>query len=397
MRILVHDYAGHPFQVQLSRNLAKRGHDVLHVYSRAIQTPQASLERGRDDAPSFDVTGIALSAPLKKYSLFTRRRQDIEHGELAVEEVRKFRPESLISGNTWIDAQSRLQGHCRASGIRFVYWVQDLVGVGMYRLLRRKLPVFGHGVGAYYMARERRLLRRSDGVVAITDDFIEILKGCGVDDRRIHVIENWAPLDELTPEPRRNPWAAERGLESSFNFLYSGTMGMKHNPELILRLAQCFRGNPEVRVVVISEGLGTTWLAGKKAELGLDNLVLYGFQPFGQLPQALASADVLVAVLETDAGVFSVPSKVLSYLCASRPVLLAVPPENLASRIVSKSGAGLTAPADDPEAFAEAAGRLHREPSLREQCARSARRYAETTFDIDRITDRFERVLQPGN
>ena len=32
MKIIVHDYAGHPFQVQLSRRLASRGHEVLHLY-----------------------------------------------------------------------------------------------------------------------------------------------------------------------------------------------------------------------------------------------------------------------------------------------------------------------------------------------------------------------------
>ena len=31
MRILIHDFAGHPFQMQLSRQLAARGHFVTHV------------------------------------------------------------------------------------------------------------------------------------------------------------------------------------------------------------------------------------------------------------------------------------------------------------------------------------------------------------------------------
>jgi len=31
MRLLIHDYAGHPFQVQLSRELARRGHSVTHA------------------------------------------------------------------------------------------------------------------------------------------------------------------------------------------------------------------------------------------------------------------------------------------------------------------------------------------------------------------------------
>ena len=37
MRILVNDYAGHPFQLQLSRSLARDGHTVLHTYFGAYR------------------------------------------------------------------------------------------------------------------------------------------------------------------------------------------------------------------------------------------------------------------------------------------------------------------------------------------------------------------------
>ena len=32
MKILIHDFAGHPFQMTLSRELANRGHDITHAY-----------------------------------------------------------------------------------------------------------------------------------------------------------------------------------------------------------------------------------------------------------------------------------------------------------------------------------------------------------------------------
>ena len=146
MRVMVHDYAGHPFQIQLSRSLARRGHDVLHAYSQSIQTPRGRLEPDSEDPPNFGVVGIKLSAELQKYSMFTRRRQDLEHGTLAEREIRKSRPETVLSGNTWIDAQSLLQKHCRSQRIRFVYWVQDLFGIGISRILGKRFPVFGHTV-----------------------------------------------------------------------------------------------------------------------------------------------------------------------------------------------------------------------------------------------------------
>ena len=65
-RILVHDYAGHPFQVQLSREPAARGHTVLHVHSASVQTPQGALARRGDETDRFGIQAIALSATNEK-------------------------------------------------------------------------------------------------------------------------------------------------------------------------------------------------------------------------------------------------------------------------------------------------------------------------------------------
>ena len=169
---------------------------------------------------------------------------------------------------------------------------------------------------------------------------------------------------------------------------------MKHNPELLVQIAAHYRGTPDVRVVVISAGKGMDYLHSRKQELQLDGLVLLPFQPFEALPDVLATADVLVAVLEPEAGVFSVPSKVLSYLCSGRAIMLGVPPENLAARIVLENHAGrVVAPQLESEFVAAAAALM----DDRDACAAMgvhARAYAESTFDIQRIAERFETVFQ---
>jgi hypothetical protein len=43
MQLLIHDYAGHPFQVQLSRELAMRGYSVVHAFTGGLLTPRGSL------------------------------------------------------------------------------------------------------------------------------------------------------------------------------------------------------------------------------------------------------------------------------------------------------------------------------------------------------------------
>lgn len=394
MRILVHDYAGHPFQVQLSRALAARGHVVLHTYCASLQTtPRGALTPQSGDPDTLTISGISLARPLEKFSFVTRWRQENEYGRLIARGVDRFRPDVVLSANTPLDAQRKLLRRCRRRGVRFVFWVQDLIGVAAQRLLSRKLPGVGHAIGAYYVRLERALLRRSDAVVLITDDFRPLMHSWGLAEDRLHAVENWAPLEEMPVRPRENTWAERHGLAGVRCLLYTGTLGMKHNPDLLLRLAVHFRDRVDVRVVVVSHGLGADWLRERRAEKGLDNLLLFGFQPYDEMPDVLGTGDVLLAVLEPDAGVFSVPSKVLTYLCAQRPLLMAVPAENLAARIVERAGAGITVSPTDADAFVDAAERLLANASQRDDLGRNARAHAERTFDIERIADAFEAIL----
>ena len=107
-------------------------------------------------------------------------------------------------------------------------------------------------------------------------------------------------------------------------------------------------------------------------------------------PDVLGAADVLVALLENDAGPFSVPSKVLSYLCGGRPILLSAPPSNLSVRLVDEAAAGLCIPAGDGQAFVAAADRLRSEQHTSARFGAAGRAYAENAFSISRVADRFE-------
>ena len=126
---------------------------------------------------------------------------------------------------------------------------------------------------------------------------------------------------------------------------------------------------------------------------GLHNLVLMDFQPFEDLPNVLASAAVLLAILEVDGGVFAVQSKVLSYLCAGRPIVLACPGENLAARIVKESRAGVVVRPDDPGAFTREALSLLDDRARSERCSENGVKYAAWQFDIGYIGTRFESVF----
>jgi colanic acid biosynthesis glycosyl transferase WcaI len=116
LRILIHDFAGHPFQLQLSRALSKRGYTVLHVYSKSVQTPKGAVQKRYDDVKNFDVIGISQDKPFPKYSILKRWLAEKSYSQNLLKISDDFKPDIVISGNTrsmfksvlWLTAKKRI-------------------------------------------------------------------------------------------------------------------------------------------------------------------------------------------------------------------------------------------------------------------------------------------------
>jgi glycosyltransferase involved in cell wall biosynthesis len=238
---------------------------------------------------------------------------------------------------------------------------------------------------------EAFVLRRAERVVAISEPLADSARGFGVRRDRVVLLRNWAPIGSIPDLDRANRWSAEHGLDDRFVFMYAGTLARKHRPDLLLALAREMSSEPDVAVVVVSEGEGADELRRQRAASpDLDRLVVLDYQPFDRLAEVLAAADVLIVLLEPVASSHSVPSKTLSYLCAGRPVLAAVPSENDAVRIlVEEAGAGVVVAPDDTEGFVSGAAALRRDPDRCGRLGASGRAYAEREFASDRVVAGF--------
>lgn len=389
MKILVHDFCGHAFTLSLAVQLAALGHDVDYVYVASEPGPKGDFDAARARAHPPRIHGLTTHGEYKKGAFISRRRHDRHCGRVVAAIVADVMPDVVISTSP-TEAQGFVVRACQQNGVAFVYWMQDVYSIAATKLLKKKLGLIGAMIGGYYRYLDRKHVCASDRIVLITEDFrAQAVAWTGRNDN-IDVIENWGALDEIPHREHDNAWSRSMGINDQFNFIYSGTLGLKHNPELLAALARQIgsRGN----VIVISQGASVPYLEARKVELGLDNLTILPLQPFHLLPDILGSADAFIATIEPDAGVFSVPSKVLSYLCAGRPIVLAVPLDNLAARIVDRAGAGLIVAPDDAAGFLKAAMTIFANPN-RAQMGSKGRAYAEATFDLAAVTQRFERCF----
>jgi glycosyltransferase involved in cell wall biosynthesis len=173
--------------------------------------------------------------------------------------------------------------------------------------------------------------------------------------------------------------------------LYSGTLGIKHNPDNLIELLRGVRKRlPDAQLVIVSEGGAADELKSR----GEPGLLVLPYQPFEDLPDVLASGDILVTILEPAAGRYSVPSKTLSYLCAGRPVLALLPRSNPMFALVEQAGGIARDPAHaSAVTLADDAAALLADAGARAERGQRARHYAEDHFDVRAITDQFADIV----
>ncbi|MET3925018.1 glycosyltransferase family 4 protein [Devosia sp. 2618] len=388
-KMILHDYGGHPFTGQLARALAARGNAMVYAWFAGFSGPKGRM--GGVEHAGFRAVPLDIGGPFDKDNLVRRGLQQREYARVVAALVLQERPDEVLSANAPIEVQEALQRACARVGARFVFWLQDIHSEAIGRIIGKKNDGLGKLAGTYFRARERRVLQASDAVIAIADAFLDVLGGepWRMDTAGMEVIENWAPLEDIPLLPRDNDWAQANLRPAQKRIVYTGTLARKHNPDLLLYLAR----NLEADVYLFSEGSSADHVSAVAASEGLDNMIVRPWVDVDDLPSVLASADILYAVIEEDAGVFSVPSKVLSYLAAGRAILGSIPTNNLAAQTICRAEAGRVVAPDDVDGLLRDARALLGDDAARAEMASNARAYAERTFHIANIAGRFEDVL----
>jgi glycosyltransferase involved in cell wall biosynthesis len=386
MIVFIHDYAGHPFQVDLSLSLAKNGHKVFHVYFAGDAGPKGNMSNELHVNLNFLAIG---SKNYSKTNFIKRRFDDLKYGKQVADKIFKIKPDIVISGNTPTEAQNIIVNRCMKSNIKFVYWIQDFYSIAASMILKRKIPLIGDIVGLYYKYLDKKNLNDANSIIIITDLFKKQLEKWKIDMSKVVTIPNWGSLDEISISEKNNDWSKLNLLnKNNYNVIYSGTMALKHDPNIILNAA---KSHQDIDFTIVGFGVGIDYIKDNSSDI--ENINILPIQPFSDLSNVLASADILVAVIEEDAGQFSVPSKILNYMCAGKPIVLSAPQSNLATKIINDANAGICVMSNDYTGFNEAITKIKNNREMSTDFSNNSRKYAENNFNIKIITQKFEDLI----
>ena len=387
IKIIIHDYAGHPFQLELSKQLSNK-FNVYHFYYQNDYGPKANFKN--DNKDRLNIKGIGKTISYNKNKFIDRFFKDIEYGKELSRHISEIKPDVVISGNCPTLAQEYIIKSCQKNNSKCIIWVQDFYSHAVKLLLKKKLSFFSFPISFLFEYLEKKQLQKANSLIIISNDWKQKLLSWNINNEKIKYIPNWGDIKNIEYlEKKPSSFLDENFLDKDkFRIIYTGTLALKHNPQIIIDIAD---KNKNIEVVVIGTGTGFQKL--EKMKHISSNIKLLPLQPFEKMNHILNSADALLAILNEEASKFSVPSKILNYLCAGKPIILSAPKDNLSTKIINESKSGKSFEPNDLDGINNFLKILLSDKDLKNKYSLNAREYAVKNFNIKKISAQFENLI----
>lgn len=240
---------------------------------------------------------------------------------------------------------------------------------------------------------EKFVYRYAKYIGVISEGFYDNIRQKGIDSKKIEVIPNWIDINEIVPLPRLNDFSKENELNNKYTVLYSGTIGVISGAEIMLEVAQLMRKYSDILFLFVGEGNAKDKIEKNASDRELKNMKFLPFQPREKLSSVQSSSNVSVITLHPGMGLSSVPSKVLGYMAAARPILASVDKNSDTAKLIRKARCGKIVKPGDCEEIAKGILYFRNNPEVCKIYGRNGREFLEKNLSRKYITEKYERLF----
>lgn len=345
---------------QIADELFRSGHQVT-VLAPFPSRPDGELFKGyrrslyRKESMGFTVIRC-FSFLSKKSTMGSRLLENL--GFAITSSVRVlFAPwPDILYMNSWaifgtglVSIAARLRGIPVAMSIQDIYpeslAMQKRIAAGslLYRILRWI---------------DTRIAESAKALIVISDRFRETyILDRGVPADRIHVVQNWGETSAVNVDARgAHALRQKYGIPDQATLaVYGGNIGAAAGVETAVRAFEYLWNNENIYLLIAGGGSRLRACQELVEEKKLqDRVFFYTPWPKKDTGTILGAADVLLLPTQGEQSLVSVPSKLIAYMLAGRPVLAMVLKNSDTAELITGARAGWVIPPDDPAGAAAA-------------------------------------------
>ena len=396
-----------PFSTGLCEHFADQGHDV-HVVTTFPYYPEWRIWDGyrgkltqRENINGVNVRRVWHYVPARASSLLQRLLHDVSfaiHVFFAALFVRKFDIVCCVCPPPTL----ALTGYLLSLFRRQPYMIL-LTDLASDAALATGIMQEGFAVR---MARnlEEFLYRHAVNVVCICQGFVEKLTARRVDPDSLVLIPLWGNTDNVYPIEGATKFREANNFKpNDFLAMYTGNIGKKQDLMNVVRAAELSRHLTDLTWVLVGDGEERNLIDDAIRQRGLTNIRMLPLQPVSILAEMYSAANALFIHQKAAVVDSVIPSKLLTYMAAGRPILAAVSDKSETARYVESANCGLVLHPESPEALVESVLSLRSDSALQSRLGASGRTYVQQHFAKDKILQKYDLLFsrykaqgQPG-
>lgn len=378
--------------------LMRKGHSVQVVTSQGQSLPANCGEFYVDDVHQFEIMNLPVGDS-KSNSLIIKGLNYFKFGRVVFKYRNNFKWPDII----YTVVPSNVNGYLakrlgKYFSCPYIINVQDIhpdaifaTGIVKNRFLKYLL-----------LKQESLMYRHVSGVTVIGKSFKDNLLRKKIS-APIKVIPNWVDVkDYISNDEDVRDYKKSLGIgHDKFVVLYSGTFGRIHGAEIILSAAYELRENEKIIFLLVGKGIGFDVIKNQVNKRSLKNVMVLPSIPREKLPVMQALSNISLVTLLPSLGYTSIPSKVLGYMAAARPVLALADADCDTALLINTASCGFVLPPGDVDQFVNVLLSLaDNKQSLQEKGLNGRRfiqKYLEKDHLINTLCDFFEETFRVFN
>ncbi|MBP0903710.1 WcaI family glycosyltransferase [Mariniflexile gromovii] len=234
---------------------------------------------------------------------------------------------------------------------------------------------------------EQFIFKNTDVISSISEKMISKIEE--KTNKKVLLFPNWSDTTFFKPLENKEILKTEFGfLATDKIVLYSGAIGEKQGLESIIKAADNFKAQPNIKFVICGSGPYKEKLQTMASSFKLDSVLFFPLQPMDKFNKFLNMADVHLVIQKAKASDLVMPSKLTTILSVGGLALITANQDSGLYALTQKYNMGVLVAAENQEALNSGIEEAL-STSERLTIMKNARKYAENYLDINNVMTAF--------
>ncbi|WP_100401584.1 glycosyltransferase family 4 protein [Bacillus sp. FJAT-42315] len=248
----------------------------------------------------------------------------------------------------------------------------------------------------YFRNKEKKLYELSDHIGCMSPANVDyIARYNNIDKKKLEIFPNCIdPINRIVRKTKHSHLLEKYQIpQHSTLFIYGGNLGKPQGINFLLEVAAHFDAG---HLIIVGSGTEYEKVRAALKVLNNPNVTLLPYLPKEEYDQLLQITDVGLIFLDNRFTIPNFPSRVLSYMEYSLPILAATDRQTDLKDVLIESNSGFWCESGDLESFMMYAARLAMNKRLREEMGGNGRLYLEQHYDVRKAADILLKHLLAG-